>query len=341
MGSTFFGPVDMGLWTRACWARQALSHILFSSQSILQNILSILQISFSFLHLLHLQTTNIAAAPTNETDRLALLKFKQLIANDPHKTLSSWNDSIHFCNWHGVTCSHQHQRVTALNLHGYTLHGSISPYVGNLSFLKLVNLCDNTLYGDILQEVSHLFRLKDLLSNNSLTGRIPGNLTNCPELRVIDFTRNKICGNIPVELGSLKKLAVLQIGGNNLTGGISPSLGNIFTTLECQRGVNYAYLFVRVLGPFYTDEVLPPFRVEQASHPCRASLSSLQSKFSETWWTSLSLCPVRGPREGWALPSLDLWTWAYWARQWAHWARQALSHILSSSLVKKILKFYS
>ena len=185
-----------------------------------------------------MQTTNIAAAPTNETDRLALLKFKQLIANDPHKTLSSWNDSIHFCNWHGVTCSHQHQRVTALNLQGYTLHGSISPYVGNLSFLKLVNLCDNTLYGDILQEVSHLFRLKDLLSNNSLTGRIPGNLTNCPELRVIDFTRNKICGNIPVELGSLKKLAVLQIGGNNLTGGISPSLGNISSPQELSLALN-------------------------------------------------------------------------------------------------------
>ena len=38
------------------------------------------------------------------------------------------------------------------------------------------------------------------------------------------------------------------------------------------------YLFVRVLGPFYNGEVLPPFLVEQASHPCRASLSSLQSK---------------------------------------------------------------
>ena len=35
---------------------------------------------------------------------------------------------------------------------------------------------------------------------------------------------------------------------------------------------------MRVLGPFYSGEVLPPFLVEQASHPCRASLSSLQSK---------------------------------------------------------------
>ena len=35
---------------------------------------------------------------------------------------------------------------------------------------------------------------------------------------------------------------------------------------------------MRVLGPFYSGEVLPPFLVEQASHPYRASLSSLQSK---------------------------------------------------------------
>ena len=90
--------------------------------------------------------------------------------------------------------------------------------------------------------------------------------------------------------------------------------GNAFTTLECQRGVNYAYLFVRMLGPFYSSEVLSPFLVEQASsllnksHPCRASFilvdqaSFLQTKFSETWWTSLDLRSVRGPHKGWALP---------------------------------------
>ena len=82
---------------------------------------------------------------------------------------------------------------------------------------------------------------------------------------------------------------------------------------------------MRVLGPFYSGEVLPPILVEQVSHPCRAS-------FSKTWWASLDLDPVRGPREGWALPSLGLWSWAYWARKWACWARQALPHILSSSI---------
>ena len=180
------------------------------------------------ISLLHLQTANIVAAPTNETNRLDLLKFKALIGNDPQKILSSWNDSIHFCNWQGVTCSRQHQRVTDLDLQGYTLRGSISPYVGNLSFLRFVNLSGNFLYGEIPQEVTHLFRLQDLvLYNNSLTGRIPSNLTNCPELRELEFGSNKLIGNIPVELGSLRKLEKLYIGENNLTGGIPPSLGNI------------------------------------------------------------------------------------------------------------------
>ena len=34
-----------------------------------------------------------------------------------------------------------------------------------------------------------------------------------------------------------------------------------------------------MLGPFYSGEVLPPFLVEQASRPCRASFLFLQSKF--------------------------------------------------------------
>ena len=88
-----------------------------------------------------------AVALTNETDRFTLLKFKESIINDPHKVLSMWNDSIHFCNWVGVTCSSRHQRVIALELHSYKLLGSITPHIGNLSFLRSVSLENNSFYG--------------------------------------------------------------------------------------------------------------------------------------------------------------------------------------------------
>ena len=50
-----------------------------------------------------LQPTIIANAPTNEIDRLALIKFKESITHDPDMMLSSWNDSMYFGNWFGIT----------------------------------------------------------------------------------------------------------------------------------------------------------------------------------------------------------------------------------------------
>ncbi|RCU34859.1 hypothetical protein DVA76_18880, partial [Acinetobacter baumannii] len=77
----------------------------------------------------------------NETDGLALLAFKHGITEDPFQVLSSWNDSLHFCQWQGVICSRRHhQRVTALNLSVHGLVGHMSPHIGNLSFLKKINL---------------------------------------------------------------------------------------------------------------------------------------------------------------------------------------------------------
>jgi hypothetical protein len=162
-------------------------------------------------------TMTTATALTNETDRLALLKFKEAVPHDPYNIFSSWNDTTHFCNWHGIKCGRRHQRVTALALEGYKLRGSISPYIGSLSFS-----------GEIPHEVGNLFRLQVLdLNNNTLEGEIPSSLSNCSNLRFINLYVNKLKGKIPGELGSLVKLEVLQLSTNNLSGGIPPSLGNL------------------------------------------------------------------------------------------------------------------
>lgn len=75
-----------------------------------------------------------------ETDQLALLEFKAKITHDPLEVLSSWNCSRHFCQWKGVTCSPRHQRVTALLLPSLLLQGALSPHIGNLNFLSVLNL---------------------------------------------------------------------------------------------------------------------------------------------------------------------------------------------------------
>ncbi|KAL6009207.1 hypothetical protein ACLOJK_022434 [Asimina triloba] len=168
---------------------------------------------------------------SNETDRLALLRFKGEIIADPFGYLSSWNDTRHFCEWQGITCGGRRhpQRVTALNVFSYNLVArSISPHISNLTFLRLIDLSNNTIHGVIPAEMGRLFRLRSFyVEDSTSSGEIPVNLTRCSELMILDLYGNKLSGNIPPELGSLSKLSVLALGLNNLTGRIPPSLGNL------------------------------------------------------------------------------------------------------------------
>ncbi|KAF3455323.1 hypothetical protein FNV43_RR05771 [Rhamnella rubrinervis] len=167
--------------------------------------------------------------PSNETDRLTLLKFKQAIESDRQSVLSSWNDSVNMCNWVGITCSLRHQRVTALELPQRNLHGFISPYIANLTFLRYITLSNNSFLGEIPPDIGRLFRLRVLdLSNNTLGGIIPVSLVmNCTNLEIIDISRNKLTGKLPKEIGFLVKLAGLYAKANNLTGDIPPTIGNL------------------------------------------------------------------------------------------------------------------
>ncbi|OVA02673.1 Protein kinase domain [Macleaya cordata] len=163
-------------------------------------------------------------------DRLALLAFKDQIIQDPLGSLSSWNNnnSLHFCNWQGITCSPKHQRVTELFLQSQAMVGTLSPYIGNLTFLRLINLQNNSFHGEIPQEIGRLFRLQHLyLSNNSFIGKIPASLSNCSQLIDLHLASNSLTGKLPNELGYLSKLVLLNLRSNNLTGSIPPSFGNL------------------------------------------------------------------------------------------------------------------
>ncbi|KAL5545361.1 hypothetical protein UlMin_009145 [Ulmus minor] len=174
-----------------------------------------------------------------ETDRLALIHFKQ--SSDPFGILSSsWNDSVSLCNWPGITCGRRHRRVTSLDLEGHNLKGPISPHIGNLTFLRFINLVNNSFSGEIPQQVGYLFRLRHLyLSNNTFGGRIPVSLMNCSELKNIWLDGNKLNGEIPKEIGTLIKLENFAVDDNNLMGGIPTSLGNLSSLLAFSVSYNH------------------------------------------------------------------------------------------------------
>ncbi|XP_077217194.1 uncharacterized protein LOC143851602 isoform X2 [Tasmannia lanceolata] len=182
----------------------------------------------SFILCANLIFSSTASLLGNETDRMALLTFKRGIRNDPLGALSSWNHTLHFCEWEGVTCGRRHQRVTVLDLNGQQLEGSISPAISNLTFLREIHLQENSFNAQIPQEIGRLFRLRHLnMSYNLLGGHFLVNITRCSNLLVIHLAYNQLTGKIPEELSTLSKLFLLYLGGNDITGRIPPSLGNL------------------------------------------------------------------------------------------------------------------
>ncbi|CAD6338747.1 unnamed protein product [Miscanthus lutarioriparius] len=82
----------------------------------------------------------LAVAAAAGTDRDALLAFKAGVS-DPTGKLLWWNDAVHFCRWPGVSCTAG--RVTSLDVSGHGVTGKLSPAVGDLTHLKVLNLTDN------------------------------------------------------------------------------------------------------------------------------------------------------------------------------------------------------
>ncbi|KAJ0960073.1 hypothetical protein J5N97_000132 [Dioscorea zingiberensis] len=184
---------------------------------------------FFYLLLISSMLTTLLANKITD-DQLALLAFKNGVTSDPSGALSSWNESTHFCNWTGVSCSRKHpKRVTALKLSELGLGGFISPSIANLSFIQRINLFLNGFSGEVQSEFGRLHRLQYLnLSFNALHGMVPVNLANCSKLRVLSLGSNQLTGSIPVELGqTLPKLEMLHLLNNSLTGVIPSSIGNL------------------------------------------------------------------------------------------------------------------
>lgn len=168
-----------------------------------------------------------ATVSENSTYMASLLDFQKAIESDPTGFLKNWNGSTPFCKWEGVTCSRNHSgRVVALELPGLRLSGQISPSVGNLTFLKTLDLSSNSFSG-LLPPLNRLHRLQVLdLSSNSLQDTIPDTLANFSNLATLNLSHNSLVGEIPHKLGLLPNLQILWVSMNNLTGTIPPIFSN-------------------------------------------------------------------------------------------------------------------
>ncbi|KAJ0083125.1 hypothetical protein Patl1_11934 [Pistacia atlantica] len=139
-----------------------------------------LLVPFSTLSLVNAEVTDIS------TDKQALLALKARISHDPSNLLAN--------NWHP------------------------SSSTGNLSFLAMLVIKNNSFYGSLPEELAHLHRLKYLSF-----GVIPKEIRILTQLKRLLLNNNKLQGEIPKELGSLSELEILSLANNSLMGTI-PSL---------------------------------------------------------------------------------------------------------------------
>ncbi|XP_037480139.1 receptor kinase-like protein Xa21 [Triticum dicoccoides] len=193
-------------------------------------------------------------------DELALLSFKSMLSS---RLLDSWNTSSHYCSWPGVACGRRHpHRVISLHTGSFNLSGHISPFLGNLSFLRELDLRDNQLIGQVPPELGRLGRLQLLnfsanflqgeipteigalknlyilnLQENGFSGGIPHSLADLPLLEFLFLSNNRLFGEIPSSLGNLS-LMHLDLMGNNLSGPIPPSLGMMSSLSWLSLGYN-------------------------------------------------------------------------------------------------------
>ncbi|KAL5991314.1 hypothetical protein ACLOJK_012221 [Asimina triloba] len=168
--------------------------------------------------------------PTLNDDVLGLIVFKADL-KDPEAKLDSWNedDNSPCSTWVGVKCNPRTNRVSELNLDGFSLSGRIGRGLLQLQFLRRLSLAKNNLTGSLNPDLAHIRSLRSIdLSENSLSGTIPDDFfQQCGSLRMISLAKNFFSGALPPSLGSCSTLAAVNFSSNQLSGVLSEGLWSL------------------------------------------------------------------------------------------------------------------
>ncbi|KAK4435814.1 Receptor-like kinase TMK4 [Sesamum alatum] len=121
----------------------------------------------------------------------------------PMSLAESWLGNNACQDWRFINCDSQGRNVTVVNMGKQGYSGSISPAFANLTSLRTL-----------------------VLSDNNLTGVIPGVLTTLPQLQTFDVSNNNLSGPIPVFPTSVKfTYAGNLLLGKNLSDGSGGGAG--------------------------------------------------------------------------------------------------------------------
>nr|XP_024390502.1 leucine-rich repeat protein 1-like [Physcomitrium patens] len=115
--------------------------------------------------------------------------------------------------WEGIQCtdSGHVDSISVKNLAGDV----ISPSLGRLQFVRIIDLESGKLRGQIPPELANCSRLETLnLMNNELSEGLPGELGNLTALSKLLVSRNKLGGEIPRSIAASPSLSIFNLSAN-------------------------------------------------------------------------------------------------------------------------------
>ena len=178
----------------------------------------------------------------SNNDRSSLTAFKTQISFDPHNILTkNWSSESSICSWIRVICDSRYHRVTQLNISSMGVAGTISPEIGNLSFLISLDMSNNSFHGPIPSSIFNISSLEVLnLRNNNLSGSLPLDMCkhNLHRLKGLSISYNKLYGEIPSSLGQCSKLVYLSLYNNSFSGHLPTQIGNLTFLRGLYLGAN-------------------------------------------------------------------------------------------------------
>eukprot|EP00250_Pteridium_aquilinum_P020297 c24774_g1_i2 orf=331-1611(-) len=216
------------------------------------NAIRFLLVWFSIAHI------PVIDAITEPSDVQALFNLKAALhpaSIQAGSCVSTWNFSVDPCeNLFGAelfscgiecgTTSGGMQRITSVKLDNSGYVGTLSPAVGNFSFLQYLQVGENALSGTIPSSIGQLNQLIMLdISVNSFSGALPDSLGSLQSLQSLNVADNLLGGvlpstlvslanliecrmqhnlfiGLPPDLSSLKQLQVLDLSSNRFSGGV-------------------------------------------------------------------------------------------------------------------------
>eukprot|EP00934_Nitzschia_sp_Nitz4_P008465 Nitzschia sp. Nitz4//scaffold95_size97785//2765//5123//NITZ4_004654-RA/size97785-augustus-gene-0.94-mRNA-1//1//CDS//3329560433//8455//frame0 len=194
--------------------------------------------------LLYFATTdNRASSWTSDCAEVVALNRRRLATNctfGDSETAATWLSDAFECDWAGVECNVTTAKITALNLVGMGLDGTIPSELGLLTAMTAIDLSENEINGtfpkDFVADISALEYIA--LSSNSLTGTIPAMPTTA--LKYLDISGNELTGDLTGAL-SATSLEGLDVNDNKFEGPLV-ALADLFvlpSLLTLKLGLNF------------------------------------------------------------------------------------------------------